>query len=361
MSVLGALARVRERPQVYLRIIANTISTGSLLETLKSRFPFRMPDPRFPRIVALEFTNVCNLRCPYCASQTGPVRGQRGFMTDATFARVASQLREFPLQTLRVIGGGEPTMHPRFAEFAVQLRGAARISTLTNAAQTSSMLTETISSSQGKLGPRTGRPWAVRILRGILRRLARPTHVMVLQAACNDFGPACPEGCALARVTVTASSADRYLAEEAMRAAGEPTGLVAPRLAHGDEFFGWLVDGRVVSFGWVTFQDRTVGPFQLAEGSGRVFLYNFHTLEAYRGRRFYPALLLAMRHILGREKVTEFVIDVDVRNAASARGIEKGGFVLVARVTFLTLFARWRCLGRRTVLDRKASSLFRAA
>jgi MoaA/NifB/PqqE/SkfB family radical SAM enzyme len=135
MSVLGDLARLRERPRVYLRIIASTISTGSLLGTLKSRFPFRLPDPDFPRVVALEFTNFCNLRCPYCAAQTGPVRGQRGFMTDATFSRIVSQLREFPLRTLRVIGGGEPTAHPRFADFASQLRGVARISTLTTNGQ----------------------------------------------------------------------------------------------------------------------------------------------------------------------------------------------------------------------------------
>jgi hypothetical protein len=184
---------------------------------------------------------------------------------------------------------------------------------------------------------------------------------MVLQAPRNDFGLACPEGCALARVAGTASSADHDLVNEAMRAAGEPNGLVAPRLAHGDEFFGWLVDGRVVSFGWITYQDRTVGPFQLAEVSGRAFLYNFYTLEGYRGRRLYPALLLAMRHVLGLEKMTDFIIDVDSRNTASARGIEKGGFVPVARVAFLTLFARWRCLGRRTLLQRTASSLFRAA
>lgn len=135
MSVLGDLARIRERPQVYLRIISRTISTGGLLNAFKSRFPFRLSDAEFPRIMALEFTNVCNLRCPYCASQTGPVRGQRGFMADSTFARIASQLREFSLQTLRVIGGGEPTMHPRFAEFATQLRGAARVSTLTTNGQ----------------------------------------------------------------------------------------------------------------------------------------------------------------------------------------------------------------------------------
>jgi hypothetical protein len=203
------------------------------------------------------------------------------------------------------------------------------------------------------------RPWAVRILRGLLRRIAKPTRVMVLWAPRTDFSPACPDGCALARVAGAASAADLDLAKEAMRAAGEPNGLVAPRLAHGDEFFGWLLDGRVVSFGWVTCQDRTVGPFPLAEVPGRAFLYNFHTLDGYRGRGLYPALLLAMRHVLGREKAIEFVIDVDVRNTSSARGIENGGFVLAAQVAFLTLFSHWRCLGSRTVLERTASSLFR--
>ena len=223
------------------------------------------------------------------------------------------------------------------------------------------MLTESLSSSQGKFGSRTRRLSAVKILRGILWRLARRTRVMVLRAPSDDLGPACPEGCALARVDGPASSADHYLAEEAMQDAGEPIGLVAPRLAHGDEFFGWLLDGRVVSFGWITYQDRVVGPFQLAEVSGRAFLYNFHTLEGYRGRGFYPALLLTMRHVLGREKVSEFVIDVDARNTASARGIEKGGFVLAAQVAFLTLFSHWRCLGSRTVLEPAASSLIRTA
>jgi hypothetical protein len=183
---------------------------------------------------------------------------------------------------------------------------------------------------------------------------------MVLRAPRNDFGTAYPEGCALARVASRASAANRELAEEAMRAAGEPADLVAPRFAQGDEFFGWLQGGRVISFGWVTYHERTVGPIQLVAASGRAFLYNFYTLEGYRGQRLYPALLLTMRHVLGREQLTEFVIDVDVRNAASTRGIEKGGFVLAAQVAFLTLFARWRCLGRQTVLERSATSLFRA-
>ncbi len=181
----------------------------------------------------------------------------------------------------------------------------------------------------------------------------------VLWAPRKDFGPGCPNGCVLARIAGAAPTADQDLANEAMKAAGEPNGLVAPRLAHGDEFFGWMIGGRVVSFGWVTYRDRTIGSFKLAEASGRVFLYNFHTLGCYRGQSLYPALLLAMRYVLGLEKVTEFVIDVNVRNTASARGIEKGGFVQAAQVAFLTLFSRWRCLGRRTLFERTAAALFR--
>jgi hypothetical protein len=220
------------------------------------------------------------------------------------------------------------------------------------------MLIETLSSVQGKLGPGARRPWAVRIVGGVLWRFARRTRVMVLRAPHCDVGPACPDGCSLLRVAGMVCAADCNLANDAMQAAGEPRGLVAPRFAHGDEFFGWLVRGRVVSFGWVTYQDRAIGPIQLARASGRAFLYNFHTLEGYRGQKLYPALLLAMRHVLGRERVTEFFIDVDMRNTASARGIAKGGFVPVAQVTFLTVFARWCCLGSRTMLERTASSLF---
>ena len=92
----------------------------------------------------------------------------------------------------------------------------------------------------------------------------------------------------------------------------------------------------------------------LTDTSGRAFLYNFHTLPGYRGQGLYPTLLLAIRHILGDEEITEFVIDVNIRNRASARGITKGGFVLVAEITFVTLFSSWQCLHKSIVLDHTA-------
>lgn len=230
---------------------------------------------------------------------------------------------------------------------------------LNKASSQMSIQSEILSATHGGLGHSKRRLWALRILHGILRRVVQRTRLMILRAPRNDFGPPYPEECVLVRVVPTAHSSDQQLAVEAMRAAGEPDGLVAPRLAHGDEFFGWLIGGRVVSFGWVTRQDRTVGPIRLTKASGRAFLYNFFTLEGYRGQRLYPALLLAIRHGLGLERVSDFVIDVDAHNIPSIRGIEKGGFALVAQLAFLTLFARWRCFGSRTLFDRNASSLFR--
>lgn len=168
--------------------------------------------------------------------------------------------------------------------------------------------------------------------------------------------PSC--GYSLARIGPEAPAADQDLAEEAMRMAGEPAGLVPSRLARGDELFGWQWEGRIVSFLWITCHDRAVGPVGLADTPGRVFLYNAHTLKEHRGRGLFAALLLAARSALGREGASEFVGDVDVRNAPSARSLEKAGFVPVARVAFLTLFNRWRWPLERTTAPGGVRQIF---
>lgn len=195
-----------------------------------------------------------------------------------------------------------------------------------------------------------------RVFRRILRRVARRTCISVLRATCDEYKRVAPAGCTLIRVSGMTPKRDFEFVENAMQAVGEPCGLVAPRLRHGDEFFGWLTGGEVVSFGWVTYRDRKVGPVQLAEMPGRAFLYNFHTLEAQRGRGLYPALLGAMRSILGRESVSELIIDVNTRNTASMRGIEKAGFLSVAQIGYLTIFNGWWNCFKRIVIDSSGPS-----
>jgi RimJ/RimL family protein N-acetyltransferase len=198
-----------------------------------------------------------------------------------------------------------------------------------------------------------------RVTGSVLRRLARRTRMYIWWAPAIDEPYPSRGEYALTRIRpAQVSAADRDLAEEAMRMAGEPDGLVSARLAHGDEMFGWLWEGRIVSFCWVTFHDRSIGPVRLADSPGRVFVYNAITSEPHRGRGLFAALLLAMRSALGREGATEFLGDVHERNAPSARSCEKAGFAPVGSLAFLTIFNTWQWPMQRTVSSDRAGQIF---
>ena len=190
----------------------------------------------------------------------------------------------------------------------------------------------------------------MRAARGVLRRVARRSRVVIWWAPTSAAAAPGKAGYTLMRIRPGASASDVALAEDAMRMAGEPAGLVAPRLTQGDDLFAWQSDGRIASFGWVTYRDRSIGPVRLADSPGRAFLYNFHTLDAHRCRGLLTGLLQAVRSTLGGEGVTDLVGDVNVRNIASTRANEKAGFVPVVRVAFLTLLNRWRVPLQPTVL-----------
>lgn len=217
-------------------------------------------------------------------------------------------------------------------------------------------LDDPISPGTSKLGKYSPR----RILRGLLWRTARLTSMIVLRAPRCDARLTPPEGFTAVRVTAASPVADRDMVERAMREAEEPDGLVAPRFARGDELFGWALGKRIVSFGWVARREREVGPARLADARGRAFLYNFFSLRDFRGRGLYPSLLLEIRFVLGGEQVTEYIIDVDVRNWASRSGIAKAGFTPVASVLYLTILTRWRFTLCRSVMEKTDSPIFPA-
>jgi GNAT superfamily N-acetyltransferase len=209
----------------------------------------------------------------------------------------------------------------------------------------------------------TIRHGVTRIVRALQWRLAWPTHLQIVvwspgRHADGMATPGATGGLRLVRMTEGAEGTHHIAA--AMRAAGEDDGLVAPRLAHGDEFFGWAEGGRIISFGWVMTRDRTLGPYQLSDAPGRVFLYNFHTLAEHRGRGLGVALHDEVRHALGNETAREFVADFNFRNASSRRCLEKSGFLPVARLSYLTLFRRWHRPLRLTCSERDGVSLFQA-
>jgi MoaA/NifB/PqqE/SkfB family radical SAM enzyme len=76
-----------------------------------------------PHALYVEFSNVCDIRCAYCACPTFASREPflRGDVLDA----LARALRATPVNKVH-IGGGEPTLHPSFAAAAEALRPHAR-------------------------------------------------------------------------------------------------------------------------------------------------------------------------------------------------------------------------------------------
>ena len=103
---------------------------GRAVDLALSRAPMLF-EAESPSTLGIELTNVCQLRCQHCDAQHPDIRGRAGYMTDETFARLVEQVRALRVRNLRVIGGGEPTLHPRCADYLLQLRGLAPFISLT--------------------------------------------------------------------------------------------------------------------------------------------------------------------------------------------------------------------------------------
>jgi radical SAM protein with 4Fe4S-binding SPASM domain len=71
---------------------------------------------RMPASVSFELTNNCNLKCPECASGSGRMKRERGFMDIGLFERVISELRPY-LYNINLYFQGEPMLHPGFFSF----------------------------------------------------------------------------------------------------------------------------------------------------------------------------------------------------------------------------------------------------
>jgi MoaA/NifB/PqqE/SkfB family radical SAM enzyme len=113
----------------FLRL-AGRIRTTDLI---RRWFPWSLPDAGAPPALSLELTSACQLRCVYCPNISNT--RQRGFMSEATFDRVLRQIRECDIREVRLVGCGEPTLHPAFAELVSRLARCTRVVTLTTNGQ----------------------------------------------------------------------------------------------------------------------------------------------------------------------------------------------------------------------------------
>ena len=93
---------------------ANALAAGSSF--LISSLTGKPVISGMPATVSFELTNYCNLKCPECASGSGQMKRERGFMDIGLFEKVISELRTY-LYNINLYFQGEPMMHPGFFLF----------------------------------------------------------------------------------------------------------------------------------------------------------------------------------------------------------------------------------------------------
>lgn len=76
--------------------------------------PWLLQPPRTPHIVCLELTNDCNLACPHCPRSV--MKREIGYMDVNLFKRIVDEISSYPWCFLRIVGLGEPAMHPYIKE-----------------------------------------------------------------------------------------------------------------------------------------------------------------------------------------------------------------------------------------------------
>jgi hypothetical protein len=107
------------------------------------------------------------------------------------------------------------------------------------------------------------------------------------------------------------------------------------RIQMGNVCYITSVGGAPVAYGWVATAGADIGELELLfrVDSGNSYLWDFQTLPEWRGRGFYPLLLQAILTSRGSDSQRFWIITAP-ENRASARGIEKAGFTLVAELAF---------------------------
>ena len=79
-----------------------------------------------PLIVAVELTNVCNLRCAKCP--LSHTKRPKGFIEESLFEKILRDIESAGAPTeIALSGAGEPTLHPKVVDFVKAARGIRNI------------------------------------------------------------------------------------------------------------------------------------------------------------------------------------------------------------------------------------------
>jgi RimJ/RimL family protein N-acetyltransferase len=114
----------------------------------------------------------------------------------------------------------------------------------------------------------------------------------------------------------------------------EEPSIVLQRLARGRHCYIASIEGKIVTYGWVTFDEEWIGELGLnfRLKAGEAYIWNCATLPAYRGLRLYPALLAYILRELQTQGQQRVWICADDDNLASQRGMLLAGFQPIADI-----------------------------
>lgn len=81
----------------------------------------------YPKEVAVELTNICNFRCPFCYKNAS---SQGQYITDDTIYELVNVIKNKVKNIL--LTGGEPTIHPHYMEYILTFTEFANVRMITN-------------------------------------------------------------------------------------------------------------------------------------------------------------------------------------------------------------------------------------
>ncbi|MFQ5894318.1 MAG: GNAT family N-acetyltransferase [Nitrospinota bacterium] len=125
---------------------------------------------------------------------------------------------------------------------------------------------------------------------------------------------------------------------------------VERRLGRRELCFAALHRERVISYIWLS--QATVGieevDLSIEVQPDEAYLYNAFTLEAWRGRNLYPAVLRGTLEYCQKRGLSRALIFVAEDNHPSRRGVVKAGFTLFQTITCHRVLGRsWHSYGPR--------------
>ncbi len=122
--------------------------------------------------------------------------------------------------------------------------------------------------------------------------------------------------------------------------------LVLQRFDNGRHCYIGRIEGTLVTYGWVTFDEEDIGELSLSIRlkAGEAYIWNCATLPEHRGQRLYPALLTHIIGELHHQGLHRVWIGTDADNLPSQSGmavvgLQPIGDVVISRV--LTMRRVW--------------------